>query len=156
MQSALFPTSTPWDAPDQVFDRLEGLWTLARTIVDQATMQGQAEFRRDGAGRLAYRETGRVQLLASGQSFEGHRDYLFERSPDGFSVFFAETPPRLFHRIALAPDGDALAGSAGHLCVADQYDSRYRFRADGTFEVAHTVAGPRKDYLSRTVFTRVG
>jgi len=139
--------------PDQVFDHLEGRWRLDRTIPGQATMRGEAEFRRLPNGRLAYREQGRVEL-ANGQAFDGHRDYVFAHSDGGFSVYFAEAPPRLFHRIALAREGDALEGSAGHLCAADQYHSRYRFLADGRFVVEHRVSGPRKDYLSRTVFTR--
>lgn len=155
MDPAAFSPCVAWGAPEDVFDRLEGVWRLDRTIPGQATMRGRADFRRDGGDRLRYREEGRVEL-ASGQAFDGHREYLFERAGDGFSVFFAEQPPRPFHRIAIVRAGDALEGSAGHLCAADQYDSRYRFLADGTFVIEHRVQGPRKDYLSRTVFTRIG
>lgn len=153
MDSAAFSPLAVWGPPAAVFDRLEGRWRLDRSIAGQATMQGQAAFGRVGADRLHYREQGRV-VLASGQAFDGHRDYLFERGEDGFSVLFAEEPPRLFHRIVLARTADAIEGAAGHLCAADQYDSRYRFLEDGAFVIEHRVRGPRKDYLSRTVFTR--
>ena len=143
----------PWGTPDTVFDGLAGAWDLDRTIEGKATMVGIAEFKLLETGQLKYREEGRIHL-ADGQAFDGHREYVFERSPDGFSVFFAENPPRLFHAIAIAREGDALVGSAGHLCVADHYDSVYRFRADGSFVIQHTVNGPRKDYLSRTEFRR--
>ena len=151
-----FSTPTPlalWGTSETVFDGLEGAWDLDRVIEGKATMVGIARFTRLDAGQLKYREEGRIQL-AEGQAFDGHREYVFARSPGGFSVFFAETPLRLFHDIAIVRDGDALIGSAGHLCVADQYDSRYTFLADGSFTIAHTVNGPRKDYLSRTVFRR--
>jgi len=69
-------------------------------------------------------------------------------------VYFAEEPPRLFHQIELRPDGDAFAGSATHACSPDVYRSDYRFLADGTFVIRHAVRGPRKDYVSTTVFRR--
>lgn len=67
---------------------------------------------------------------------------------------FRREPPRLFLAIEVVRDGDALAGSATHLCTPDTYDSSYRFLADGSFVIRHTVHGPRKDYLSATVFRR--
>lgn len=143
----------PWGSPDAVFDRLEGAWSLDRTIEGQASMTGTAMFTRLDTGMLKYREEGRIRL-ADGKEFDGHREYLFERAPGGFDVFFAEQPPRLFHRIAIVRDGDALAGSATHLCTPDTYDSSYRFLGDGTFVIRHTVLGPRKDYLSATTFRR--
>jgi hypothetical protein len=144
---------TSWGGVDALFDRLEGAWDLGRTIESQATMTGIAEFRRHDPNTLGYREEGRVQL-SDGKGFDAHREYRFERAPHGFLVFFAEEPPRLFHRIELIRDGDALAGSATHLCAPDVYDSDYRFLADGTFVICHTVRGPRKDYVSTTVFKR--
>lgn len=143
----------PWGGPNTVFDGLEGTWDLDRTIEGQASMTGTAVFTRLDTGMLKYREEGRIQL-ADGKTFDGHREYLFERAPGGFAVFFAEQPPRLFHRIAIVRDGDALAGSATHLCTPDTYDSSYSFLGDGTFVIRHTVHGPRKDYLSATTFRR--
>lgn len=149
------PPPPPWGTADTVFDGLAGAWTLARTIEGQAAMTGVAVFTPLARGWLRYREDGRIRL-ADGKEFDGHREYLFERAPGGFTVHFAETPPRLFHAIALAHEGDALAGSATHLCTPDTYDSSYRFLADGSFVIRHTVVGPRKDYLSATVFRRRG
>lgn len=144
---------TCWADADGVFDRLEGTWDLARTIENQAAMTGIAWFSQLGHDALGYREEGRV-TLAGGQAFDAHREYRFERSRLGFLVFFAEVPPRLFHQIQLAREGDVLAGSATHLCAPDVYDSDYRFMADGTFVIRHSVRGPRKNYVSVTVFRR--
>jgi hypothetical protein len=130
-----------------------GAWDLERTIEGQASMTGTAVLTPLETGMLKYREEGRIRL-ADGKEFDGHREYLFERAPGGFVVHFAETPPRLFHAIGIMRDGDALAGSATHLCTPDTYDSSYRFLADGSFAIRHTVHGPRKDYLSATVFRR--
>lgn len=144
---------TNWGHADALFDRLEGAWDLGRTIQDQATMTGIARFRRHDPDALEYREEGRVRL-ADGRAFDAHRQYRFERAPRGFLVFFAEEPPRLFHRIELMRDGDALAGSATHQCAPDVYDSNYRFLTDGSFFIRHAVRGPRKDYVSVTMFRR--
>ena len=153
---ALSPISSPWGSPGTVFDRLAGEWSLRRNIEGQATMSGVASFTPlQTADMLKYREEGRIRL-ADGKEFDGHREYVFERAPNGFVVHFAETPPRLFHTIAIVRDGDTLAGSATHLCTPDTYDSSYRFLPDGSFTIRHVVRGPRKDYLSDTVFSRLG
>ena len=143
----------PSAAPNIIFDTLPGRWLLHRTIPGQATITGFATFQPHSSEVLHYRETCRIQLT-HGPAFNGHRCYQFERASDGFSVFFDETPPRLFHCIPLTPHGDALIGTATHLCAPDRYDSSYRFHSDGTFVVQHTVSGPRKDYESTTVYRR--
>lgn len=150
------PEITPrtWGNADDVFDRLEASWALDREIVGTARMTGTAAFRRLPNGLFAYREDARVQL-ESGKAFDGSRQYFFERAAGGFAVHFAEEPMRLFHAVAIAPQGDELVGTTTHLCIADTYDSRYVFNADGSFEIEHIVSGPRKGYVSRTVFTRL-
>jgi len=157
LASELDAAIAPWGTPGQVFDRLEGRWALARSIEgkDPIRMQGVARFTRAGPRQLLYREEGSV-TLADGRSLQAHREYIFERTADGFEVHFREEPPRLFHRIRLARLADALAGAAPHLCAPDHYDSSYRFLADGRFEIRHAVQGPRKDYLSCTGFSRLG
>lgn len=145
---------TSWGNAENVFDRLEGTWTLNREIVGAARMTGTAVFRRLPNGLFAYREEARVQL-ENGKSHAGSQNYFYERAAGGFSVFFAEEPMRLFHAVAVVPEGDRLVGTTTHLCIADTYDSRYVFNQDGSFEVEHTVKGPRKEYVSGTVFTRL-
>jgi hypothetical protein len=142
-----------WGSADAVFDGLEGAWDLVRTIEKQATMTGIAVFTPDHAKMLKYREDGRIRL-ADGRELDAHREYRFERAADGFAVYFEEQPLRLFHRIWIVRDADALAGSAAHLCTPDTYDSNYRFLGDGSFTIRHTVRGPRKAYVSATVFRR--
>jgi hypothetical protein len=147
------PVISPWDHADAVFDGLEGTWDLVRTIENQATMTGIAVFAPQLGTMLKYREDGRIRL-ADGKEFSAHREYRFERDSGGFAVYFEEEPPRLFHRIRIVRDANALAGSATHLCAPDIYDSSYRFLVDGSFTIQHAVRGPRKEYVSTTVFKR--
>jgi hypothetical protein len=119
-------------------------------------MRGTATFRRLERGWMAYREEGRLTLPGE-ETFDAFRDYLYDRAPEGFAVFFPETPPRLFHEIRLYKDATgALLGAADHLCGRDRYATRYAFRPDGSFVVQHDVRGPRKDYAITTVYARTG
>lgn len=144
-------SSRSWGCPEAVFDGLAGIWQLRRVIEGQAEMRGTASFTTLETGMMKYREEGRLRL-ADGNEFSAHKEYVFERTPAGFNVYFAETPLRLFHGIALRREGGALQGSASHWCQPDTYDSRYSFQDDGTFTIKHVVHGPHKDYVSVTAF----
>jgi uncharacterized protein DUF6314 len=86
---------------------------------------------------------------------DAERRYIFEETENVFAVLFAETPPRLFHPIALEWIGRTLVGNGTHLCGDDHYDSRYEFHTDGTFTIRHAVTGPRKHYAVTTRYSRV-
>jgi hypothetical protein len=116
-------------------------------------MTGAATITPHAAGQFDYRELGQLRL-PDGRALDAERRYVFEEMDSGFAVFFAETPPRLFHRIALRTTGPSLVGAATHLCADDRYDSRYEFRAEGSFVVEHRVSGRRKRYTSVTRYTR--
>jgi hypothetical protein len=136
-----------------VINALAGSWELRRSVDNGASMSGTASFTDGCDGRLDYREQGQLRL-PDGQVIDAERRYVFEEHADGFSVWFAEPPPRLFHRVVLSRVGLSLAGEATHLCVDDRYHSRYEFRADGSFIIAHSVAGPRKSYAMETRYVR--
>jgi len=151
-------TVAAWGSPADVFRHLQGDWLLDRRVDGLALMQGFASFGVNGdrspdPGSLAYREHGRARL-AEGQEFEAERKYLYRAGPVGFSVFFAEVPPRLFHDVTLEASGGDLVGQACHLCGEDRYLSRYEFLADGTFFIRHDVLGPRKNYVLETSYRR--
>jgi hypothetical protein len=136
-----------------VLRAITGSWLLRRSIDNGASMNGVALFTDLGAGRLDYREHGQLRL-PDGQVIDAERHYIFTDDADGFSVWFAETPPRLFHRVVLSHVGPSLIGEATHICGDDRYDSRYEFHADGTFAIRHAVRGPRKHYDITTRYRR--
>lgn len=147
------PDITTWNAADGVFTHLAGTWSLVRTIDTGATMSGRSTFMPRDDGSLAYHERGTL-TLPGGQRFDAERRYVFRASASGFSVFFAETPERLFHRIVLVPAGNAFHGEAVHPCRDDSYRSSYDFLPDGSFTIQHDVSGPTKSYRSHTIFCR--
>ncbi|OQW60512.1 MAG: hypothetical protein A4S14_03605 [Proteobacteria bacterium SG_bin9] len=146
------PDIAEWGGADEVFARLAGAWSLARSIDTGASMAGRATFTTRSDGSLAYHERGLLTLSGS-QTFEAERRYVFRASPGGFSVFFAETPERLFHRIVLIPVHGGLRGEAVHPCRDDSYVSTYDFHGD-RFAITHDVSGPTKSYRSHTTYTR--
>ena len=132
---------------------LIGEWRFNRSIDDGSSMLGAATIAGQDKGRFDYRERGEL-TLAGRQSLDAERRYIFAEEIAGFAVLFAETPPRLFHRIALERVGPLLVGNGTHLCGDDRYDSRYEFYADGSFIIAHTVSGSRKAYAMETRYVR--
>lgn len=156
MRTSTATLAASWQTPGQVFDHLEGTWSLERCFSDGTRMAGQAVFARPlrhTDAWLDYREEVLVHL-PHGPTLQGSRGYLFERVEDGFIVHFIETPLRVFHHVGLAVAGDAIVGSALHLCAADRYNSRYSFLPDDRFEIEHWVCGPRKSYTSCGLFIR--
>lgn len=144
---------TVW-SPGAMLAALAGPWRLQRRISGLATMEGTAVFAPQQDGSLLYTEQGRV-TLADGRTHQAHQRYLYQPLPQGFSVWFPEQPPRLFHTMDLQPQADgSLCGSALHGCGDDTYRSHYRFAPDGSWVLTHVVQGPRKDYSSSTHFQR--
>ncbi len=134
--------------------RLLGQWRLQREIPGQGSMTGLAVFEAAGDSKLLYRESGELRL-ETGALLRGAQSYFYEAIPTGFEVRFQDTG-ELFEQVTLiAVEGDSWVGHAQHLCAADTYISEYRFHANGTWQVQHTVTGPRKDYIIRTTYTRL-
>jgi Family of unknown function (DUF6314) len=152
--AAAAPTVCDWRLSGDLA-ALVGAWALDRHIEGVAAMSGTAVFEAGESGWLAYREAGWMRLT-SGQSFHAERRYLFQPRSNGFAVFFAETPPRLFHEVVLSEERGLMSGEAVHRCSQDLYRSRYAFRADGTFSIHHSVSGPRKSYRLDTLYRRLG
>ncbi|SEP70377.1 hypothetical protein SAMN05216548_101298 [Faunimonas pinastri] len=138
-----------------VFDMLEGRWAIARTVEGQARFDGEAVFTPRADGRLDYLEEGELALEGGGR-FHSARSYVYARRENGLAVFF-EDGVSLFHEVNLSGPGEIASGTAEHLCRADTYRTRYDFEPGGArFTVTHRVTGPRKDYVMRSTYTRLG
>jgi hypothetical protein len=144
-------------SPD-ILDRLRGEWTFVREVPGKATMTGRAHITPTGEGRARYDETARVRL-ADGSTLTGSQSYWYRCLPapaNGFDVLFADTG-ELFERLEfrLAPDG-SLHADAEYACPPDRYVSQFTLDAEDRLSVEHTVTGPRKNYVVRTAYRRVG
>jgi hypothetical protein len=146
-----------------VFARLEGTWALRREISGEGgsrsgEMLGRAIFSPLRPGVLHYREDGRLEL-ASGYAGDACREYYYLLEPDHIHVTFADAPPgeRTFLRLRPRPT----VGGAGHraddihYCGRDVYTGAYDFASAGRLVLTMAVRGPEKDYVIRTVLTRM-
>lgn len=133
-------------------DDFLGDWVLNRTIDDHLSGQngaltGTARFVPDGSAGLVYDETGML-LLATGVQMAATRRYLWTFHEAGVEVFFDDGRP--FH--GFVPDGHA-AGT-DHPCGEDYYTVRYDFSDWPRWTARWTVKGPRKDYVSTSIYSR--
>lgn len=123
----------------------EGCWSLERRITPQhgpaAIFAGTAVWSPATDG-FEYLEQGVMQL--EGQAaMQAERRYFWS---DDLSVFFEDG--RFFHTVP------AQGGKTEHWCDPDMYKGRYDFTRWPQFEVTWQVTGPRKSYLSQTLYTR--
>ena len=139
--------------PERILEQLAGRWMLERIINDGSRFTGQAVFTPED-NQLNYREDGTLQL-ANGQRSKAYREYLYRAAFDGFTVWFPDSPPRLFQTVTLSKKSDVWSGQAQHDCPPDTYDSRYVFAPDSSFCISHAVQGPRKAYRMVGTYQRL-
>src|SRR3954465_2478563 len=108
------PKGGLWGARDESFGPQARERPFKRHIIPYGTVSGIAALTSGRDGRLSYREQGWLHL-ADGHILKVTRRYLFEKSFAGFTVLYAEDPPRVFHRIALHEENQIWAGEALHI-----------------------------------------
>ncbi|ODA77823.1 hypothetical protein RJ55_06425 [Drechmeria coniospora] len=105
----------------------------------------------------------------SGFRFPATRRYVwrYDERKDLLSVWFTKPDDDkradyLFHEIEFeqptARGDESWRAKAGHLCVDDYYDVKYRFAFDAVnlrdWSIEYTVNGPKKDYSIRGAYSR--
>lgn len=159
------------DAHDFALD-LIGTWGFSRRVSTGEVVSGVATLAAlavvgGESRRWAYHEEGEL-VTAAGAALTATSEYIFALEGGVLTVFFPDE--RVFQRAVLVVSGLAvggladfdsglvapvLTGESTHVCGEDTYVSRYSFGADGgAWQVRHAVAGPRKDYVSATVYRR--
>lgn len=141
-----------------ILDRLQGEWKFVREVPGKATMTGRAHIAATSADRARYDETANVRL-ADGKTLTGSQSYRYKRlaaPANGFEVLFGDTG-ELFERLEFQPQPDgSQRADAEHLCGDDRYVSQFVLDAEDRLLVEHTVTGPGKNYVVRTVYRRAG
>ena len=133
---------------------LTGVWEIGRTLDDKlrgecGRFEGRGVFAPGEDGTLVYEEQGRLAL--GGFETLAHQSYLYAfPAPHRAEVRFADGRP--FHPLDLS----AGEWRAEHLCAADLYRGRFQALGPDRWSVAWTVAGPRKDQVLESRFTRAG
>ncbi len=133
-------------------DYLFGTWQIEREIHDRradtiAHFVGEARFLAADDG-LDYKETGILTLNGQAHDAAQINRWIFT-ADDTAEIRFADD--RTFHHITL----DGAKASAEHWCPPDEYRGTYIFESPTRWHLTWNVAGPRKDYSSRSNFARL-
>lgn len=129
-----------------------GSWIYQREFDNGTWGTGLAEFKQN-EDFLNYSEKGEL-ILSNGQKLKSARQYLYKFQEKGFDIYFFEDQKSLFQSVKLKLKNGIYNGIATHFCSNDVYVSQYSFFKNGSFEIVHNVKGPKKNYISKTVFYR--
>ncbi len=139
---------------EKVFRLFEGGWIVDRQISPHGSMSGEAWWRAESTGLLSYCERGEMALVDGGR-FEVGRRYHYILDEDSIEVRFAdgEGTGSVFLRLRFV--GEPPRATAMHRCRADVYEAEFSFDSNDCFWITYHVHGPRKNYVSRTRFSRL-
>lgn len=137
-----------------MFNQFEGRWQLERGILPGGAMRGEAKFISVSKVEFNYMEQGVLTLDHGDVIHDVTRSYIYKLEDDHIQVFYADGSDdgALFHVLKFENEREA---QAEHLCGEDFYRSHYAFDLPDCFTITHEVKGPKKDYVSKTIFTRL-
>lgn len=138
----------------KVFQALDGMWKIDRIIKPGGVMTGQVEFRPVSETQYHYTEQGRLTTEAGNVIEDVTRAYIYKFENNTIQIYYADGPDNgaLFQTLNFI---DKSCATAEHFCGQDLYKSEYQFNFADSFTIRHIVTGPKKDYVSETVFTRL-
>ena len=154
------PPRAPRPVPGRrVLELLRGHWAIDRQIEPGGHFSGTAAFTQRSADSLLYRETGRL-VLDNGTAMDGENSYVYALRNGDIEVSFADGPSRGRHFIDISmpadhPDDLPIVSADRHLCRLDTYDATVRIETRALFTLTYVVKGPKKSYVSRSVYRRL-
>jgi hypothetical protein len=146
---------------EKVFALLEGEWSIERVIEPGGHFIGMSSFRPMERDVLVYRESGQL-VIGDGQIFSSERSYLYSLKDNYIEVVFHDGSSVGEHFVDLIfPENQnnqwpIETVSETHVCRLDNYDAIYRIESEDIFHITYIVCGPKKSYVSRTLFRRIG
>lgn len=130
-----------------------GIWDYQREFNNGSCGTGTACFKTDKGNGLFYSENGKL-VLPNGQILNSSVQYVYLFNSRGFDIFFLTPKKALFQSVNFELKDGVYIGQTSHLCSQDVYISQYTFFQDKSFEIVHNVKGPKKNYISKTIFYR--
>jgi hypothetical protein len=146
---------------EKVFALLEGSWAIERAIEPGGQYEGVGEFSKVAPNTLDYYEKGRLSL-ANGKRLNAEKRYTYLLGNGVIEVRFADGVNQgehfVFMQFPSFQDEPWPIESAEdtHLCLLDTYKAIFRFDSEDEFSVTYVVHGPRKGYVSRSIYSRDG
>ncbi|MBN2790714.1 MAG: hypothetical protein JXR69_11035 [Candidatus Delongbacteria bacterium] len=143
-----------------IFENLEGSWTLNREFVDLDTgvkhsASGNAVFKKNKANILAYEETGVLSLPENSANLNFTRKYLYELKDNAIHIILDDGINRgdLFQKLIPTEDERVFKGTE-HLCVNDTYNGTYHFINENEFSIEIIKKGPRMNVEIKTSYRK--
>lgn len=138
-------------AVDDLFEYLEGTWTIARTVDDRSfgregSFAGQGVFTPTGTG-LLYQESGMLRFGTNKNMVEQAYHYHFPTTQRAEVTFLHGG---FFHDLDLS----AGTWSVSHACGDDLYRGTVRAFAAKAWDLVWRIGGPRKDQVLRSLYRR--
>nr|WP_294553030.1 DUF6314 family protein [uncultured Rhodopila sp.] len=154
------PEATASSQGRRVLDVLRGRWSIERRIEPGGQFTGAASFTRHATDSLLYRESGRL-VLDNGTELDCENSYVYALRHGDIEISFAGGPSRgkQFIDISLPadnPDEFPIVSADRHLCRLDTYEATFRLENPDLFSITYVVRGPKKGYVSRSAYRRVG
>ncbi|HVV68826.1 MAG TPA: DUF6314 family protein [Gammaproteobacteria bacterium] len=142
----------------KIFTQLAGNWHFHRTLSTAGSVTGNAHFELVAPNILHYKEHG-VFTTDTQKTYQVSREYgyCYDATQDKVAVYFlcANQLDYLFHELNFTSEKDDLLTATGiHVCREDRYSALYEFVHANEFNITYHVMGPRKNYVSTTVFKR--
>ena len=139
--------------PISLKDHFKGLWLLSRTYSTGESFHGEAIFESASDHVLSYKETGSI-TTNNGQILEAWREYSYRIDSTRIQIFFDTEQTRLFQDLIFESAAGQLHAQGTHQCPPDIYKTQFTLLGPEMFEIEHDVAGPKKAYISKAVYTK--
>jgi hypothetical protein len=147
----------------KLFDFFIGQWTLERRIylkaseVLYATAHGEASFISEvRSAKLLYKERGKLKIVTNAVEIPFFRKFCYSFQAGKMNVFFADGPDKgLLYQQYIQDQNNKLIPDQTHICSDDIYKGEYHLSGADSFSLDTWIDGPHKDFLIKTLFTRV-
>ncbi|KXX66501.1 DUF6314 family protein [Flammeovirga sp. SJP92] len=148
---------------NNIFQNLEGVWTLNRTILNvidnnTETAEGVAIFFNKNLNDLTtlnYEEKGRLSIQNGQKHINFNRKYIYRLKEESIDIILDDgvTKGKLFQ--TLFPNDDMNDfNSTEHICRLDKHNGKHIIHNESSFSNEYTVKGPNSDLKIKTHYVK--
>ena len=139
----------------EIFNVLEGEWSIIRDISGYGQYQGNAFFEKKNPYEISFFETGFTQTYLD-KKINSSQRYCYRLENNFISVYFTHQEKLFYQLSTLNFCNKFYAATAEHQCLNDLYQITYYFYNNNHFDLIYIVRGPHKQYRSNSQFLRRG
>jgi len=140
--------------PKQIFESLDGKWSLLRSLGEHGIIHGTAIFdKSSNSSMLLYREDFLIKNFNQ-NTMQSYKEYEYYYDQGKIIKYFKPVNNKnlRFYELKFIENNFAIAV---HICNLDRYEAEYRFYNLNNFKLKYYVKGPNKDYIIDTEFRKI-